>query len=153
MKQKSAYSQKLLDPRWQKKRLEILSRDEFHCKKCYTDSSTLHVHHRRYFQGKDPWDIENEFLITLCESCHEGETEFLAESTHDLVQVVKSKFFSTDIHEITQGFINVGTYYDSNVTASIIQYWLTNRLKEMGDEYFKHLKGDKPDAIDGDDDF
>lgn len=31
---KSDYSQKLLDPRWQRKRLEILQRDDFTCQVC-----------------------------------------------------------------------------------------------------------------------
>lgn len=66
----TTYSDKLRDPRWQKKRLEILQRDEFCCQECTDDSSTLHVHHTRYVKGRDPWDYGNGFLVTLCESCH-----------------------------------------------------------------------------------
>jgi len=62
------YSEKLKDPRWQKKRLEILERDDFSCQNCEGKSKTLNVHHWKY--GKNPWDVENEFMTTVCEDCH-----------------------------------------------------------------------------------
>lgn len=68
----NTYFKKLLDPRWQKKRLEILNRDEFSCKYCNNTEKTLHIHHIRY--GKEPWDVPNKYLITLCEDCHNAET-------------------------------------------------------------------------------
>ena len=64
------YSEKLKDPRWQKKRLEILERDRWTCKSCGEKEKTLHVHHIFYFPKKDPWEIHNGFLITFCEDCH-----------------------------------------------------------------------------------
>lgn len=45
---KEIYSEKLKDPRWQKKRLEILNRDEFACRFCGDNKSTLNVHHISY---------------------------------------------------------------------------------------------------------
>ncbi len=39
------YSEKLKDPRWQKKRLEIFQRDEFHCQQCGDGENTLCVHY------------------------------------------------------------------------------------------------------------
>lgn len=70
-KTKSAYAQKLLDPRWQRLRLEILQRDDFACTHCGDNSSTLHVHHGYYEFGKEPWEYSPGSLKTLCESCHE----------------------------------------------------------------------------------
>lgn len=67
----SEYYAKLKDPRWQKKRLEILSRDTFTCRLCDDSENTLHVHHIRYEKGADPWDYPDDCLVTLCESCHE----------------------------------------------------------------------------------
>ncbi len=64
------YSDKLKDPRWQRKRLEILNRDDFTCKLCQDTKSTLHVHHKKYEAGKDPWEYENENFETLCYVCH-----------------------------------------------------------------------------------
>ena len=64
------YLEKLRDPRWQKKRLEILQRDEFKCRECGDTSTELHVHHLKYRKSKNPWDSENDELITLCKNCH-----------------------------------------------------------------------------------
>lgn len=66
---KLTYSEKLKDPRWQRKRLEIFQRDEWKCLGCGTADTTLHVHHLKY--SGEPWDVENEFLETLCEKCHD----------------------------------------------------------------------------------
>lgn len=65
------YSEKLKDPRWQKKRLEILSRDQFRCQLCFENEAPLHVHHKNYQPRAAPWDYPGENLITLCEGCHE----------------------------------------------------------------------------------
>lgn len=67
----SEYSEKFKDPRWQKKRLEILNRDKFKCRVCKSDKKTLHVHHFVYLIGRDPWEYDDKILITLCEDCHE----------------------------------------------------------------------------------
>lgn len=64
------YAEKLKDPRWQRRRLEILSRDEFTCQNCFGSEETLHVHHALYRKGRDPWEYDDDELITLCETCH-----------------------------------------------------------------------------------
>ena len=63
------YGEKLKDPRWQKKRLEILERDDWTCQGCWATEKTLHVHHLAY--TNNPWDAEAEDLMTLCDSCHD----------------------------------------------------------------------------------
>ncbi len=68
------YKEKLLDPRWQKKRLEILERDKWACQSCSATDKTLHVHHARYKFGEDPWETPGRLLITLCTDCHEKST-------------------------------------------------------------------------------
>ena len=70
------YSELLKDPRWQKKRLKILERDEFQCQECCDTSRTLHVHHKYYIYQKSPWDYSDDLLITLCDNCHEEEESF-----------------------------------------------------------------------------
>lgn len=65
----SDYSNQLKSPKWQRKRLEIFSRDNFTCVECGDDKNTLHVHHQEY-KNCEIWDYPNESLITLCESCH-----------------------------------------------------------------------------------
>lgn len=64
------YTEKRRDPRWQRKRLEVMKRDNFRCVECGTDQATLNVHHLRYVKGAQPWEYENSNLETLCEDCH-----------------------------------------------------------------------------------
>lgn len=64
------YSEKLKDPRWQKVRLEIMSRDNFQCRLCHSRETTLTVHHKRYSKSGNPWDASPLDLVTLCEVCH-----------------------------------------------------------------------------------
>lgn len=82
------YSEKLKNPKWQKKRLEILERDKFMCQDCWNDESTLHVHHIAY-TGNNPWETPNELLITLCEGCHNWETEKLKAKTFEAINNLK----------------------------------------------------------------
>lgn len=70
MKKEKTYSEKLRSPQWQKKRLEIFKRDKFKCKKCGDTDTQLHVHHKEYIDGNDPWEYDNKYLVTLCEDCH-----------------------------------------------------------------------------------
>lgn len=65
----TTYSERLKDPRWQKKRLEVLEREGWECMSCGSKQKTLHVHHCVYSKGLDPWDYDHT-LIALCEVCH-----------------------------------------------------------------------------------
>ncbi len=69
------YAEQLKDPRWQKKRLSILKRDQFTCQECDAKEKTLHVHHMKYEFGKNIFDISDEHLVTLCEECHADITQ------------------------------------------------------------------------------
>jgi len=67
------YSQKLKLPMWQRKRLEILNERGFACERCKCDQNELHVHHRRYSRGKEPWDYPSSNFEVLCVDCHTAE--------------------------------------------------------------------------------
>jgi hypothetical protein len=69
------YRQKLLDPRWQKKRLLVLERAGWQCESCGDEKSTLHVHHKQYIKGREPWEYDENQLAALCECCHEATHE------------------------------------------------------------------------------
>ncbi|KKM79867.1 hypothetical protein LCGC14_1345570 [marine sediment metagenome] len=69
------YSEKLKNPKWQKKRLSILNRDKWRCQLCKDEDTTLHVHHLQY-TADNIWDEPDENLQTLCEHCHD-EVELL----------------------------------------------------------------------------
>jgi hypothetical protein len=62
-------------PKWQKKRLEILERDEYMCIRCCDNESTLHVHHKYYDSDKLMWDYPDSCYLTLCNECHWLEHE------------------------------------------------------------------------------
>jgi hypothetical protein len=96
------YWEKLKDPRWQKKRLEALQASDFACEVCYNDEQTLHVHHKEYFKGREPWDYEVSQLAVLCEVCHAEQHE-----SDDPLKVVCS-FLPLD-----------GPYSRSNVAAFV----------------------------------
>lgn len=75
-KEKLSYAEMLKDPRWQKKRLEVMQRDGFRCQHCLSEDKPLQVHHLVYDKDKKPWEYDNNQLITLCEDCHQDETEY-----------------------------------------------------------------------------
>lgn len=63
------YAKKLKDPRWQKKRLQILERDNWTCRDTGKTDEELQVHHCWYAKGT-PWETPDEYLITLSKSAH-----------------------------------------------------------------------------------
>jgi hypothetical protein len=69
------YSEQLRDPRWQRKRLEIMHRDDWRCRKCDNHQEMLTVHHHFYLAGREPWDYHESLLVTLCDSCHNAHHE------------------------------------------------------------------------------
>ena len=71
---KEEYHQLLKDGRWQRRRLEIMQRDDFKCRDCGT-TDDLNVHHIRYIAGHKPWEYEDIDLITLCGKCHKKRHE------------------------------------------------------------------------------
>lgn len=68
-----SYEEKLLHPKWQKRKSEILERDNYTCRSCGRTDITLHAHHIVYFPETEPWNYKDDALITLCEICHNTE--------------------------------------------------------------------------------
>jgi hypothetical protein len=98
---RATYSEKLRDPRWQKKRLEIMQRDNFTCQRCQSTADTLAVHHLSYERGKAPWDYPNEVLVTLCEHCHTYERE-QRPLTEKALLLVLSDFMVDDLEALSE---------------------------------------------------
>ena len=73
------YADKLKDPRWQRRRLEILQRDNWGCIYCGDKTSELQVHHLLYLSNRDPWEYDDEHLVTACIACHADETRLKEE--------------------------------------------------------------------------
>lgn len=68
------YSELLKDPRWQRKRLEVMNRDHWRCRSCGTTTRNLQVDHKHYERDRPPWEIASEHLWTLCDDCHRRVT-------------------------------------------------------------------------------
>lgn len=76
-----------------------MKRDKWMCKKCGDDETTLNVHHKRYINGNDPWEYENNDLITLCEHCH-SQIERLKKDDPDVnfddIKIYKSEHWTSN---------------------------------------------------------
>jgi len=122
----SEYSEKLKDPRWQRKRLEIFERDEWTCEICHDSTSTLIVHHRKYMANTEPWDYPDALLITLCENCHDTERNSRREFEDLLLDNLRSKFFADDLRRLALGFNNLELLHASEVVATAYEEALSS---------------------------
>lgn len=68
---KPTYYEMLRDPRWQRKRLEVMQRADFACEECGDKETTLNVHHQYYRKGAKPWEYEDDCFLCMCEPCHD----------------------------------------------------------------------------------
>ncbi len=76
MSEKLNYWQKLQDPRWQQKRLQVMSNQGWRCQKCgATEHSGIPftVHHRYYVSKREPWNYPSGCYVLLCDPCHEND--------------------------------------------------------------------------------
>lgn len=81
---RSRYAQKLTDPRWQKKRLQMFDAAGWKCQNCGAADRELHVHHLVYSKG-NPWDAPADTLEVLCSECHDWRTGFDKEWGRSLI--------------------------------------------------------------------
>lgn len=140
------YSQKLKDPRWQKIRLQVFERDAWICQGCMSDSNTLHVHHKNYNPGREPWEYELDNFITLCDECHLSEAEQRKESENTLIAALRwTNFLSGDLHAMACDFHAMRQTHVSEVLCSVICNFLVceNFQKEVTDLYFKKISSRK----------
>jgi 5-methylcytosine-specific restriction endonuclease McrA len=70
------YSEKLKDPRWQRRRLELFNSKNWQCEYCNEHRAQLHAHHVHYIKGMPPWDYPDELIVVLCSDCHAEKHEF-----------------------------------------------------------------------------
>lgn len=77
------YAEKLRNPKWQKKRLQILERDNWCCQSCADATKNLQVHHL-FYAKRDPWDYPDEAYQTLCDECHKTRQDIVDSSIEQL---------------------------------------------------------------------
>jgi len=146
------YAEKLKDPRWRARRLEILERDGHACRGCgahdplppepeedgYVEEDLdppepvrLEVHHKYYEWGKDPWDYPNNALITLCEMCHDTETAYQKEAAQKFLRVVQTRFLSKDIFKLTHAFERMSIPFRDSAKAARLLTWALTEPRIM----------------------
>ena len=84
------YKEQIKSPKWQRRRLEILQRDDFTCQICGCKDKTLHVHHLRYAPGREIHEYEDWELITLCVQCH-NEEHHMADNLNFIFTFLRNK--------------------------------------------------------------
>ena len=122
---KQNYWEKLRDPRWQRKRLEIMDRDSFTCVSCGDNDNTLNVHHKTYKKGSEPWEYNDENFITLCEDCHT--------SIHDGIDQIKMNTCNTLKCEVLTSISRFDNLYDLNA-CNTLGLILNNNLNYLTKE-------------------
>ena len=70
------YSQKLRDPMWKAKRLQVIEARGKQCEECGSPSN-LQVHHTYYEFGLEPWEYPDSALKCLCDPCHSRRHQLL----------------------------------------------------------------------------
>jgi len=89
----SSYSEKLRDPRWQRRRLEIMQIAGFVCERCGSDSTTLAIHHLVYRVGSQPWCYPDHELVCLCEECHGSDHDLSDEDRFGMDEEARADGF------------------------------------------------------------
>jgi len=145
----TTYSEKLKNPLWQKKRLEILNRDNFTCALCSDTETELHIHHKEYIKGNKPWEYENTNFQTLCKHCHKVISVINKDGCCPLIS---SKIYrhSTDSYIISTIFCDILNFlvlsidhYDKNgdiINITTIEDGVLNNVTSLFQDAKKLIK-------------
>ena len=105
------YSNKLKNPLWQRKRLEIMQRDDFKCCLCHKAENELNVHHQYYTPETEPWEYDAECYLTLCKDCHSDvHTTFTKIVALIAFKAIKSGMSLYDIDNLLNPSIDEGLF-------------------------------------------
>ena len=116
---------------------------EFHCEICMTSESTLNVHHKQYFKGREPWEYDNNQLVCVCKDCHESAHRYMENFKYCLSVIPMDGPYS--IGEIFNIFSAlVGVKYDDYLQMSDYEDCeYTKRLFEIGKKARYEMYGGK----------
>lgn len=143
------YSDKLKDPRWQKKRLEIFNRDKFCCVYCGESEKMLSVHHI-FYDKPNPWESRNAALVTVCQECHEAESGFIIErslskaTTHErlfLIMQMHLRVSSYTIEYMMEILMEAGVIYKDFGES------LQDGIKRLSVTYDKKIKKNNAETM------
>jgi len=131
---KQTYYEKLKDPRWQRKRLEVMERADFKCQDCGENEHTLNVHHRYYIAKREPWQYPDWCFLCLCKKCHEIR--------HDPFEGEDDKpecGYMKDIFEELIGFVHDGYDGSSNWDLFVEMAMAKKYNPESYNEFYRQL--------------
>lgn len=113
------YRDKLLDPRWQKRKSEVQIAHNFTCEDCGSTSKTLHVHHCFYIKGREPWEYEDDLLMLLCEDCHPRRQDLEQQAHIQLALEIRHRS-PDEIENLVWGQIDKKAKYDHALSSGDI---------------------------------
>lgn len=113
---------------------------------CGDTTTTLHVHHKYYEKGNEPWEYRDDALITFCCHCHESEQNEFTQYLSLFEEVFKkSEFFADDIRELCCGIKDIKLLYNHRKVMEAYAYafadpekqkelveWLAERRRKNG---------------------
>lgn len=108
----TSYARKLSDPRWQRRRLEILQLDEWKCVYCRASDQELHLHHVVYRYRSEPCEYSDDELFTLCWKCHEDITEISKVAGSEAVTRLFTKILRVTRHNWCKVFPEMQARFD-----------------------------------------
>lgn len=112
-----------------------MQRDDFKCRHCNAVDKPLQIHHIAY-NFKDPWDIEDRLLISLCSECHDIETGAVKEAFAKLIQFMKmAGYMSIDVLQLLTIFkdSNIrGVHPNIHDTILVCAYEFKNSFADGG---------------------
>lgn len=141
-----------------------MQRDDFTCQHCGRKDRTLHVHHKRYVKVWKPWEYLDGDLVTLCERCHEAETNCKADLYREFSELQEAfmvmgfsmQTFSTVLSLIHDAVVySKGTEPD-NPARKVIEYAVYGTAlnsdifaaAEIGIDIREYLEKERPDLLD-----
>jgi hypothetical protein len=132
------YQDQLKDPRWQRLRLEIMTRDHWRCRLCHTNKHTLNVHHIQYTTST-PWDEPLENLITTCCHCHEVIKHCKTDE-----QLASFRMILAGTSFLGQMLANGWDFSDDEVTAIFVPATGRNHFYNSHPDFYRHAGFEPP---------
>lgn len=148
------YKEQIKSPKWQKRRLEIMQKDNFTCQLCGDTESMLNVHHLTYHKDKKIWEYEDWELITLCENCHKEEHSSIDDVINE-IESIKSRGVTVQEIKAALNSIDISLYLghddciynlvgpDSTMGQENDIKLLYERRKALKKPYFDNIKKER----------
>lgn len=134
---KQTYAEKLKDQRWEDKRIHILRRDNSCCKLCGSHEN-LHVHHILYEEDTDPWDYDENYLITVCEFCHNRIHAQLQQNSHlkERLRTIEDDLVYRTMRYLTNSYPKF--IYDFNQLSDASRNYIMKEIVRMMTEMLSY---------------